>query len=72
MKFGPKFNKMFVQYPSIDRSKITHNRLHDLTRNEMYEILRGMKKDGKHIPFAQPTRTKSAFILAFIYHEMDF
>lgn len=71
MKFGPKFKKMFVAYPSIDKTKINANRLSKLDRKSMYEILKGMKKDGARVPFDQPTRTSSDRILGFIYDVMN-
>ena len=69
MKFGPKFNKMFVAYPAIDKSSIIHNRITKLTRKEMYTIIKGMKANGVETP-NQPTRTTSYNLRAFINDEM--
>lgn len=66
MKFGIRFQKMFAMFSDIDRSKINHNRVSQLTRPEMYEILRGMKMSGIKTP-TQPTRTSSEDMRSFIY-----
>lgn len=70
MKFGPKFNKMFVAYPAIDKNSIVHNRITKLTRKEMYTIIKGMKANGVETP-NQPTRTTSYSLRAFINDEME-
>jgi len=69
MKFGPKFKKMFIAYPDIDKSKLTANRVTLLSRADMYMILKAMKKAGLTTP-AQPTRTPSYLLRHFIYDEM--
>lgn len=70
MKFGPKFNKLFAMYPAIDTAQIEHNRLHNLTRKELYVIIRGLKESGVQTP-AQPTRTSSFALRSFIYSKMS-
>lgn len=70
MKFGPKFNKLFLAYPDIDKTKITHNRVSQLSRIELYEILKVLKRNGIATP-AQPTRTPSHDIRRVIYDEMN-
>lgn len=70
MKFGPKFNKLFAMYPAIDTTQIEHNRLHNLTRKELYVIIRGLKESGVETP-AQPTRTSSFALRSFIYSKMS-
>ena len=69
MKFGPKFNKLFLAYPDIDKAKITHNRVSKLSRTELYEILKVLKRNGIATP-AQPTRTPSHEIRRVIYDVM--
>lgn len=71
MKFGPMFNKLFKTYPEIDKSMVVHNRLHLLTRRELYAIIKGIKAHGDTLPFAQPTRTKSLDLRSFIYSKMS-
>lgn len=73
MKFGPMFNKLFKAYPEIDKSVIVNNKLHLLTRRELYAIIKGIKAHGDPIPFelAQPTRTKSLVLRYFIYGKMS-
>ena len=70
MNFGPKFKKLFAMYPAIDTKQIEHNRLHNLTRTEMYVILKGLKESGVQTP-AQPTRTSSYAMRSFIYSKMS-
>lgn len=70
MKFGPKFKKLFAMYPAIDTKQIEHNRLHSLTRKELYVILKGLKESGVETP-AQPTRTSSFAMRQFIYNKMS-
>ena len=70
MKFGPKFNKMFTAYPDMDKKKIKHNRIIHLTREEVFYILKIMKKAGIDTP-AQPTRTSTAELKLFLLNELN-